>query len=114
MTSQGHLFSAPFTVETRMIPVSLIAEPDTQECIPSIGQIGVLQGVLLKPSGNAAVPYLIVDGDRRVRSALKYGLESVPGVITDGTPGQIAAASAILNAARSSNRWTRPAAGRPR
>ena len=103
MTLQGHLFSAPFAVETRMIPVSLIAEPDTQACIPSVGRIGVLQGVLLKPSGNPAVPYLIVDGDRRIRSALKFGLEVVPGVVTDGTPGQIAAASAILNAARSSN-----------
>jgi len=102
-TLQGHLFSAPLTTEARQVPVRLIMPPDTTQVIPSIQQLGIMQSVLLKPSGNPAVPYLIVDGDRRVSSALKYGIELVPALITDGTRGQIAAASAILNAARSSN-----------
>lgn len=102
-TLQGHLFSAPLTTEARQVPVHLIVAPDTTQVIPSIQQLGVMQSVLLKPSGNPAVPYLIVDGDRRISSALKYHIETVPALITDGTRGQIAAASAILNAARSSN-----------
>jgi len=103
MTLQGHLFSAPLQIETRMINVALIMPPETTEVNPSVALLGVMQSVLLKPSGNLNTPYLIVDGDRRVASALKYGIEQIPAIITDGTRGQIAAASAILNAARSSN-----------
>lgn len=103
MTLQGHLFAAPLQTDIQMVATHLIMPPDTTEVIPSIERLGVMQSVLLKPSGNPAQPYLIVDGDRRVSSALKYGIDTIPALITDGTRGQIAAASAILNAARSSN-----------
>ncbi|GAA5533849.1 ParB/RepB/Spo0J family partition protein [Deinococcus aluminii] len=103
MTLPGHLFAAPLQTNIQMVPVALIVPPDTRDTIPSVQRLGVMQSVLLKPSGNPRLPYLIVDGDRRVNSALKYGLDVVPALITDGTRGQIAAASAILNAARSSN-----------
>ncbi len=103
MTLQGHLFAAPLHTDIQKVSVSLIVPPDTTEVIPSVGLVGVLQSVLLKPGGTPEQPYLIVDGDRRVNSALKYQLAEVPAVITDGTRGQIAAASALLNAARSSN-----------
>ncbi|BDP44491.1 hypothetical protein DAETH_44600 (plasmid) [Deinococcus aetherius] len=103
MTLSGHLFSAPLHTEIQMVPVRLIEEPDTQEVNPGIERLGVMQSVLLKLSGHPERPYRIVDGKRRVRSALNYGIEQVPALITDGTRGQIAAASAILNAARSSH-----------
>lgn len=103
MTLKGHLFSAPLDTETRHIPTALIIPPNITEVIPSIQQLGVLQSVLLKPSGRPGQPYEIVDGDRRVNSALRYHLDTVPAIITNGTRGQIAAASAILNAARSNN-----------
>lgn len=103
MTLSGYLFSTPLHTEIQMVPVGLIEEPDTQEVNPGIERLGVMQSVLLKPSGSPERPYRIVDGKRRVRSALKYGIAQVPALITDGTCGQIAAASAILNAARSSN-----------
>lgn len=103
MTLPGHLFATPLHADIQMVAVALIVPPDTRETIPSVQRLGVMQSVLLKPSGNPTLPYLIVDGDRRVNSALKYGIHTVPAIITDGTRGQIAAASAILNAARSSN-----------
>lgn len=101
--NQGHLFSQPLDVETRIVPVRLIVPPDTRETIASIQTLGVMQSVLLKPSNIPETPYCVVDGDRRVNSAIKFKLEDIPAIITDGTRGQIAAASAILNAARSSN-----------
>lgn len=103
MTLSGHLFSAPLHTEIRMVPVDLIEEPGTLEVNPGIERLGVMQSVLLGPSGDPERPYRIVDGRRRVRSALRYGIEQIPALVTDGTRGQIAAASAILNAARSSN-----------
>lgn len=103
MTLKGHLFSAPLDTEIRHVHTALIIPPNITEIIPSIQQMGILQSVLLKPSGQSEQPYEIVDGDRRVNSALRYHLETIPAIITDGTRGQIAAASAILNAARSSN-----------
>lgn len=103
MTLSGYLFSAPLHTEIRMVPVGLIEEPDTLEVNPGIERLGVMQSVLLEPSGNPERPYRIVDGRRRVRSAVNYGIKQVPALITDGTRGQIAAASAILNAARSSH-----------
>ena len=71
--------------------------------MPGIATQGVLQSVLLKPTGDPEVPYQIVDGDRRVASAIKYGIKEVPALITDGSRGQIAAMSAILNASRGPN-----------
>jgi ParB family chromosome partitioning protein len=103
MTLKGHLFSAPLDIDICQVNTALIRPPDITEVIPSIGQLGVLQSVLLKLSGNPEYPYEIVDGDRRVNSALRYHLDTIPAIITDGTRGQIAAASAILNAARSNN-----------
>lgn len=71
--------------------------------MPGIATQGVMQSVLLKPTGDRQIPYQIVDGDRRMASAIRYGLKEVPALITDGSRGQIAALSAILNASRGPN-----------
>ncbi|WP_169310709.1 ParB/RepB/Spo0J family partition protein [Deinococcus proteolyticus] len=99
-----NLFSQPLDTTVQKVPVSLIMPPpEGTPVMPGIATQGVMQSVLLKPTGDSQIPYQIVDGDRRMASAIAYGLKEVPALITDGTRGQIAAMSAILNASRGPN-----------
>lgn len=97
------LFAQPFEVQGAIVPVHQIVFPEGDEVNPAIEKPGVLQSVLLARTGLPDTPYRVIDGKRRVRSAMRYGHATVPAIITDGTRGQIAAASAMLNAARNAN-----------
>lgn len=100
-----HLFDEPFDVKVEVVKVEDIEFPEGTEINPAIEKPGVLQSVLLRRTNKPLPhkPYAVVDGKRRVRSAVAYGHPTVPAVITDGSRGQIAAASAMLNAARNDN-----------
>ena len=100
---QPSLFERPFDVQVSIVDVKQILYPEGEETNPAVEKPGVLQSVLLACTGNPELPYRVIDGKRRVRSAVKYGHATVPAIITDGSRGQIAAASAMLNAARTSN-----------
>ncbi|MGI8748802.1 MAG: ParB N-terminal domain-containing protein [Deinococcus sp.] len=100
---QPSLFVRP--LDTTPVRVSLrdIRPAETSGLIRSVGLVGVLQALLLRPSCDPAFVYEIVDGGRRDHSARHYGLPDVPALVTDGSGAQIAAARAIANTARSSN-----------
>ncbi|MEA2001653.1 MAG: ParB/RepB/Spo0J family partition protein [Actinomycetota bacterium] len=47
----------------------------------SIGEVGVLQPVVIRPKGDG---YLLIAGERRCRAARIAGLEEIPAIIRDG------------------------------
>lgn len=88
----------------QMVPVNLIVPPpEGTPVMHGIDSTGIAQSVLLKTTGDQNKPYIIVDGNRRIASALHFGIKEVAALITDGTRGQIAAMSAILNSSRGPN-----------
>ena len=53
-----------------------------QELAASIREKGILQPILVKPTGNG---YQIITGERRFRAAKSAGLAVVPAIVADGT-----------------------------
>lgn len=100
---QATLFQVPLATDVRTVALSEIRPGVANMVMRSVGKVGVLQALLLRPSREAPFVYEIVDGNRRDFSARHYGLTEVPALITDGTGAQIAAARALANTARSSN-----------
>lgn len=111
MSEQPSLFEQPIETEVKEIAIQSIQPPsqnNTKECIKSVGVIGILQPLLLKPLPVAPATeyeYEIVAGRRRYNSAIQFQLNEVPALIIEGeTSGaQIAMCTAIENTARGSN-----------
>lgn len=68
-----------------------------QELADSIKEHGVLQPILLRPSGKR---YQIVAGERRWRAAEMAGLEKIPALIRDMDDAEVAEISLIENLQR--------------
>ncbi|ABW35035.1 parB-like partition protein (plasmid) [Deinococcus geothermalis DSM 11300] len=97
------LFAQPLATAPQTVALADIKPGEASQLIKSVGTVGVLQSLLLKPSSDPAYRFEIVEGNRRDHSARHYGLTHVPALITDGSGAQLAAARAIANTARSSN-----------
>jgi len=102
-TQQASLFSAPLKTDIQNVALQDIKPGSAHEIIRSVGRIGIIQAILLKPSRDPAFAYEIVDGGRRFHSAAHFKLLSLPALVTDGTAPQLAAARALANTARSNN-----------
>mgnify|MGYP001372826504 CR=1 FL=1 len=73
-------------------------EESLEEMASSMKLHGVLQPLLLKPSGNNR--YMIIAGERRFRAALLAGFKTVPAIIKDLPMQQIKEISLIENLQR--------------
>ncbi len=78
-------------------PRQIFDEEQLSELAESIKQYGVLQPLLVKPSGDH---YIIVAGERRWRAARMAGLKEVPVIIKDYTETEIMEISLIENIQR--------------
>ncbi len=77
-------------------------EAELAELCESIRQQGILQPLIVSPSeGKAETPYILVAGERRLRAAKAAGLETVPCIIRDADPRQMAEWALIENLQRS-------------
>lgn len=101
--TQPTLFEQRLDTEVRMVKLSHIKPPDARKLNASVGKIGVIQPVLLRPCASGDYRFEVVDGNRRTYSALHYELQEIPAIITDGSAPQIAAARLSANVARSPN-----------
>ncbi|MBN1634350.1 MAG: ParB/RepB/Spo0J family partition protein [Ignavibacteria bacterium] len=66
----------------RLQPRENINEEKLQELVNSIKERGVIQAVTVKPSSGKG-KFDLISGERRVRAALKAGLEKIPAYILD-------------------------------
>ncbi len=76
-------------------PRKTFDEDSLREMSHSIATYGVLQPLLLVKSEGGR--YLIIAGERRFRASLLAGLKSVPAIVREFTPQQIAEISLIEN-----------------
>ena len=74
-------------------PREVFDEAEMAELIHSIREIGVLQPVVVRPSGSES--YELVMGERRWRAAKEAGLTSVPAIVRD-TPDSDLLRDALL------------------
>jgi len=102
-TEQPTLFHTPMTTELKYVETASIEPPETNGTIPAIGKFGIIQTVLLRASTNPMYEYQVIAGSRRVNTAIKNNILTVPAIITTGTDDQFAAARAIENSARRDN-----------
>ena len=72
-------------------------EESLEELSASIKEHGVLQPVIVRPSGEG---YVLVVGERRLRACSMAGLATVPALVRDLTPGESAELSLIENLQR--------------
>lgn len=59
----------------------------------SIGEVGVLQPVVVRPDGEG---YLLIAGERRCRAARMAGLETIPAIIRDDIDESTSLADALI------------------
>lgn len=104
---QESLFGNPLELSQALVAVSRIKPPElngaSNMVLKNVQTLGVLQAVLLKPCELPDFDFEVIDGNRRLFSALKFNLTEIPALITDGTSGQIAAARVVANVSRSPN-----------
>ena len=78
-------------------PRETFDEESLEELSASIKEHGVLQPVIVRPSGEG---YVLVVGERRLRACSMAGLATVPALVRDLTPGESAELSLIENLQR--------------
>jgi ParB/RepB/Spo0J family partition protein len=66
-------------------PRKFFNEADMEELTASIKQTGVIQPILVRPSGKK---YMLVSGERRYRASKEAGLKDIPAVIKELTDDQ--------------------------
>jgi len=67
------------------------------ELASSINQVGLLEPIIVRPSGNA---YEVVVGERRYRASQQAGLQKVPAIIRDFTDEQVIELNLVENIQR--------------
>ncbi|UFS72107.1 ParB/RepB/Spo0J family partition protein [Geomonas sp. RF6] len=75
-------------------PRKYIDEEALQELKTSIEKHGVLQPVLVRRAAEGG--FVLVSGERRFQAALKAGLTTIPAIITDGDPAEVAIVENLL------------------
>jgi len=71
---------------------------EMHELEQSISALGVLQPIILNKVGTR---FMVVAGERRVRAARNIGLKTIPAVVREFTPKQIAEVALVENLMRS-------------
>lgn len=87
-------------------PRSVFNEEDMAELVHSIGEIGVLQPVVVRPvpqddPEHAKTPYELIMGERRWRATQKAGLETIPVIIRSTTDEDLLRDALLENLHRS-------------
>jgi ParB/RepB/Spo0J family partition protein len=73
-------------------PNQIIADKAFSRLVNSIKEYGVLEPLIVRKNGKQGKDYILVDGERRLRAAVKVKLEEVPTLIaTDEINGRILA-----------------------
>jgi ParB family chromosome partitioning protein len=62
-------------------PRTVFDEGELDELVDSIGQIGVLQPIVVRPAKDDSAAYELIMGERRWRAAKEAGLETIPSII---------------------------------
>jgi len=78
-------------------PRTTFAEPALRELADSIRQRGVLQPLIVRPSGDG---YELISGERRHRAAQLVGLKQVPIVVREATDAEMLEIALIENVQR--------------
>ena len=76
-------------------PRRLFAEADLADLAQSIGEHGVVQPVVVRPSAAKSGHYEIIAGERRWRAAQLAGLADIPAVVRD-VPDEVSVAMALI------------------
>lgn len=67
-------------------------DPEFAKLVLSIRKFGVLEPLIIKPNEKGTPPYILIDGERRLRASLKIPLSTVPVLIAkDDADGRILA-----------------------
>jgi len=66
-----------------MSPKQITTDPEFVRLVASIATYGILEPLIVKPSGKRD-NYILIDGERRLRAALKAEIKKVPVLITSG------------------------------
>lgn len=68
-------------------PRTVFDEDDLSELVGSIGEIGVLQPIVVRASSTGERPYELIMGERRWRASQRAGLATIPAIVreTDDT-----------------------------
>jgi ParB family chromosome partitioning protein len=61
-------------------PRQVFEDEPLAELVASIGEVGILQPVVVRPDGDT---YLLIMGERRLRAARAAGLERIPAIVRD-------------------------------
>ena len=73
-------------------PNQIITDKAFSRLVNSIKEFGVLEPLIVRKNGKQGKDYILVDGERRLRAAVKVKLEEVPTLIaTDEINGRILA-----------------------
>src|SRR5689334_5540070 len=75
-------------------PRSHFEELPLQELQSSILKHGVLDPVLMRRGDNNEL--ILVSGERRLRASMQAGLATIPAILTDGDPAEIAIVENLL------------------
>jgi ParB family chromosome partitioning protein len=62
----------------------------------SIKEMGVLQPLIVRPSGEHPGEYELIAGERRLRAASRAGLENVPALVQDDTNDRLSLEQAVV------------------
>ncbi|WP_153397181.1 ParB/RepB/Spo0J family partition protein [Ornithinicoccus halotolerans] len=82
-------------------PRQVFDEDELAELAHSIGEIGVLQPIVVRPVTDAGVGYELVMGERRWRASQRAGLETVPAIIREVEEGDLLRDALLENLHRS-------------
>jgi ParB/RepB/Spo0J family partition protein len=70
----------------------IVNDPQFPKLVSSIEEYGILEPLIVKPDESKTTAYILIDGERRLRAALKAKKKEVPALIaTDDTDGRILA-----------------------
>ncbi|KAK7322221.1 hypothetical protein VNO80_34886 [Phaseolus coccineus] len=67
--------------EDPLNPRKFLSDKDEDEMVESIKDRGILQAIVIIPHPDDATRYIVKDGNRRRRNALRAGLKTIPAVI---------------------------------
>lgn len=82
-------------------PRNVFDEDDHAELAHSIGEVGVLQPVVVRPNPDQADTYELIMGERRLRAARSVGLDAIPAIVRESSESDMLRNALLENLHRS-------------